>query len=161
MARSSSNFGRGSLFELISTARPAAGEHILADWILAPSPREDALARGERKFDQLFPLCSKTTLGLVREFQNAVIRDLVERTMAASEQLDVESILVSGGVAANSQLRATFVERAKAAGVEVFFPSRALSTDNAAMIAAAAYSRLRAGRLADFTLNADPSLSLA
>jgi len=123
--------------------------------------REEALARGERKFDQLLPLCSATTLGLVREFQNAVIRDLVDRTMAAAEELDVESILVSGGVAANSQLRATFEERAKAAGVEVFFPSRALSTDNAAMIAAAAFSRLRAGRVADLTLNADPSLSLA
>lgn len=122
--------------------------------------REEVLARGERKFDQLFPLCSPTTLGLIREFQNAVVRDLVERTMAAAEELDVESILVSGGVAANNQLRTTFEERAKAAGVEVFFPSRALSTDNAAMIAAAAYSRLRAGRLADLTLNADPSLSL-
>ncbi len=123
--------------------------------------REEALARGERKFDQLFPLCSSATLGLIREFQNAVVRDLVDRTMAAAEELDVESILVSGGVAANNQLRTTFEERAKAAGVPVFFPSRALSTDNAAMIAAAAYSRLRAGRLADLTLNADPSLSLA
>ena len=123
--------------------------------------REEALARGERKFDQLLPLCSPATLGLVRQFQNAVIRDLVDRTMAATEELDVESILVSGGVAANSQLRATFEERAKAAGVEVFFPSRALSTDNAAMIAAAAYPRLRAGILADLMLNADPSLALA
>jgi N6-L-threonylcarbamoyladenine synthase len=122
--------------------------------------REEALARGERKFDQLFPLCSATTLGLIREFQNAVVRDLVDRTMAAAEELDVESILVSGGVAANNQLRTTFEERAKAAGVEVFFPSRALSTDNAAMIAAAAYARLRAGRLADLKLNADPALPL-
>jgi N6-L-threonylcarbamoyladenine synthase len=123
--------------------------------------RAEALARGERNFDQLFPLCSGATLGLIREFQNAVVRDLVDRTMAAAEELRVESILVSGGVAANNQLRTTFEQRAKAAGVEVFFPSRALSTDNAAMIAAAAYSRLRAGRLADLTLNADPSLSLA
>jgi N6-L-threonylcarbamoyladenine synthase len=123
--------------------------------------REEALRRGERKFDQLLPLCSKTTLGLVREFQNAVIRDLVDRTMAAADELGVASILVSGGVAANSQLRTTFEERAKSAAIEVFFPSRALSTDNAAMIAAAAYSRLLAGRLADLTLNADPSLSLA
>jgi len=123
--------------------------------------REEALERGERKFDQLLPLCGPATLGLIREFQNAVVRDLVDRTMAAAEERDVESILVSGGVAANNQLRATFEERTKAAGMEVFFPSRALSTDNAAMIAAAAYSRLRAGRLADLTLNADPSLSLA
>jgi N6-L-threonylcarbamoyladenine synthase len=123
--------------------------------------REAALARGERKFEQLMPLCSAKTLGLVREFQNAVVRDLVERTMKAGEELSVESVLVSGGVAANSQLRATFEERAKAAGFDVFFPSRALSTDNAAMIAAAAYSRLRAGILADASLNADPSLALA
>jgi len=123
--------------------------------------REEALQRGERKFEQLLPLCSPKTLALVREFQNAVVRDLVERTMSAAEELGVESVLVSGGVAANSQLRTTFETRAKAAGVEVFFPSRALSTDNAAMIAAAAYSRFRNGILADLTLNADPSLGLA
>ena len=123
--------------------------------------REEALQRGERKFEQLLPLCSAQTLGLVREFQNAVVRDLVERTMRAAEDLGVESVLVSGGVAANSQLRATFEQRAKSTGVEVFFPSRALSTDNAAMIAAAAYSRFRNGIIADTTLNADPSLALA
>jgi len=52
----------------------------------------------------------------------------LKRTMSAAEGLGVESVLVSGGVAANSQLRATFEERTKSAGVEVFFPSRALST---------------------------------
>jgi N6-L-threonylcarbamoyladenine synthase len=123
--------------------------------------REEVLTRGDRKFEQVLPLCSAKTLALVREFQNAVVRDLVERTMSAAEELGVESVLVSGGVAANSQLRATFEERTKSAGVEVFFPSRALSTDNAAMIAAAAYSRFRAGIIADTTLNADPSLALA
>src|SRR6267154_317818 len=123
--------------------------------------REEALQRGERKFEQLLPLCSPKTLALVHEFQNAVVRDLVERTMRAAEELAVASVLVSGGVAANSQLRATFEERGKSAGVEVFFPSRALSTDNAAMIAAAAYSRFRASIVADTTLNADPSLALA
>jgi N6-L-threonylcarbamoyladenine synthase len=123
--------------------------------------REEALQRGERKYEQLLPLCSPQTLALVREFQNAVVRDLVERTMKAAEELSAESVLVSGGVAANGQLRATFEERASSAGIPVFFPSRALSTDNAAMIAAAAYSRLRHGILADVTLNADPSLALA
>jgi len=123
--------------------------------------REEALARGERTYEQLLPLCSPQTLALVREFQNAVVRDLVERTLAAAEELSAESILVSGGVAANSQLRATFEDRAKTRGLEVFFPSRALSTDNAAMIAAAAYSRFRAGIFADTSLNADPSLKLA
>src|SRR5690349_3612886 len=122
--------------------------------------REEALARGERKYEQLLLLCSPQTLALVREFQNAVVRDLVDRTLAAAEELSAESILVSGGVAANSQLRATFEDRARAKGLEVFFPSRALSTDNAAMIAAAAYFRFRAGELADASLNANPSLKL-
>lgn len=123
--------------------------------------REAALARGERQFDQLLPLCSPQTLGLIREFQNAVVRDLVERAMEAARALAAQTVLVSGGVAANSQLRATFEDRAKLASIEVFFPSRALSTDNAAMIAAAAYSRLRAGIRADASLNADPNLKLA
>jgi len=109
----------------------------------------------------LLPLCSPKTLGLLREFQNAVVRDLVDRTLAAADELSAESILVSGGVAANSQLRATFEERARSAGLDALFPSRALSTDNAAMIAAAAYPRFRAGAFADASLNADPSLALA
>ena len=123
--------------------------------------REEALVRGERKYEQLLPLCSPQTLALVREFQNAVVRDLVERTLGAAEELSAESVLVSGGVAANSQLRATFEDRARAKGLEVFFTSRALSTDNAAMIAAAAYFRFRTNEFADTSLNADPSLKLA
>jgi N6-L-threonylcarbamoyladenine synthase len=123
--------------------------------------RQAALARGERSFEQLLPLCSPQTLALIREFQNAVVRDLVDRTLAAAEQLSAETILVSGGVAANSQLRATFQERAGAAGLEALFPSRALSTDNAAMIAAAAFPSFCARAFADSSLNADASLALA
>src|SRR6266481_28452 len=123
--------------------------------------REEALVRGERKYEQLLPLCSGQTLALVREFQGAVVRDLVERTLGAAEEISAESVLVSGGVAANSQLRATFEDRARGKGLEVFFPSRALSTDNAAMIAAAAYFRFRTGQFADTSLNANPSLKLA
>lgn len=123
--------------------------------------REEALQRGERTFEQLLPLCSPQTLGLVWEFQRAVVRDLINRTMAAAEQLAVSSVLVSGGVAANSQLRRNFELIAKLKGIEVFFPSRALSTDNAAMIAAAAFERFRAGIFADASLNADASLALA
>jgi N6-L-threonylcarbamoyladenine synthase len=123
--------------------------------------REEALQRGERKFEQLLPLCSPQTLALVHEFQYAVVRDLVERTMMAAEELAVESVLASGGVAANSQLRTTFEERGKSKGIDVFFPSRALSTDNAAMIAAAAYEKFQAGVFGDWSLNADPSLALA
>jgi N6-L-threonylcarbamoyladenine synthase len=123
--------------------------------------REEALARGCRSFEELLPMCSAKTLGLIREFQNAVVRDLVERSLAAADQTSVSTILVSGGVAANQSLRATFEEKCSRRGLEVFFPSRALSTDNAAMIAAAAYSRYVHGKLADMSLNAAASLPLA
>jgi len=122
--------------------------------------REAALERGEGKFEQLLPLCSPQTLGLVREFQNTVVRDLCDRTFAAAEQTGATTILVTGGVAANTQLRSAFEKRGKSAGIQTFFPSRPLSTDNAAMIAAAAYARLRAGTVADTSLNATASLPL-
>ena len=98
---------------------------------------------------------------IFREFQNAVVRDLVERTMRAAEELNVPTVLVSGGVAANRQLRATFEERARNAGLNAFFPSHTLSTDNAAMIAAAAYPRFCNQIFADLSLNASASLPLA
>jgi N6-L-threonylcarbamoyladenine synthase len=123
--------------------------------------REGAIAEGRRSFEELLPLCTGDTLGLIREFQNAVVRDLLERTMAAAEKCSVETILVTGGVAANSQLRAAFKERAKAKAMSVYFPSRTLSTDNAAMIAAAAYPRYLRGIFADSALNAAASLPLA
>jgi len=125
------------------------------------SAREAAIARGERKFEQLLPLCSPEALALIREFQNTVVRDLRDRTFAAAEQCGASTILVSGGVAANAQLRNAFEERGKSSGIQIFFPSRALSTDNAAMIAAAAFPRFHAGIRADASLNATASLPLA
>src|ERR1700686_5447700 len=122
--------------------------------------RQAALDRGDNSFDTLVPLCDAQTLALIQEFQRSVVRTLVEQTMAAAETISAESILVSGGVAANSELRSAFEKRAVSSGMEGFFPSRALSTDNAAMIAAAAYSRFRAGLLADTSLNPDPALIL-
>jgi tRNA N6-adenosine threonylcarbamoyltransferase len=132
-----------------------------ADYAPEIQSRDAAVARGERRFDQLVPLCSRKTLGLVKEFQNAVVRELVERTTKAAEELGVPTILVSGGVAANRQLRVTFEERAAALGRKAYFPSLALSTDNAAMIAAAAYPRFRNKVFANVRLNASPSLPLA
>jgi N6-L-threonylcarbamoyladenine synthase len=122
--------------------------------------RQAALERGDNSFEKLLPLCDAQTLALIHEFQRAVVRTLVEQTMAAAETISAESILASGGVAANSELRAAFEKRAASSGMEVFFPSRALSTDNAAMIAAAGYSRFRAGLLGDTSLNPDPALIL-
>ena len=122
--------------------------------------REEAIERGDRKFGQLLPLCGPSVLGLVREFQNAVVGDLVSRTLSAAEEVHAASVIVSGGVAANARLRASFEERASRQGLAAYFPSRALSTDNAAMIAAAAYPRLCAGVLAGASLNAAATLPL-
>src|ERR1700730_6298971 len=122
--------------------------------------RQGALERGDNTFEKLLPLCDQQTLTLIHEFQRSVVRTLLEQTMAAAGTISADSILVSGGVAANSDLRAAFEKRAVSSGMEVFFPSRALSTDNAAMIAAAAYSRFRAGLVADTSLNPDPALIL-
>ncbi len=111
--------------------------------------------------------CSQATLDLIASFQRAVVTDLVERTLAAAESSGVQSILVSGGVACNSLLRERFAEavgaRAPHAGSprrQVFFPSPALSTDNAAMIAAAGYFKLMSGHRADSTLTARASFPL-
>ena len=65
-------------------------------------------------------------------------------------------ILVTGGVAANRELRARFTAEADRRGLRVAFPTLALSTDNAAMIAAAAWPRYVAGDFADGSLSADP-----
>lgn len=123
--------------------------------------REEAIAQGRRKFEEIVPLCSAGTLALVRAFQEAVVGELAGRAFTATEERQAGSILISGGVAANSRLRAEFESRGAAAGLPIYFPSRALSTDNAAMIAAAAYPKFRAGLRADLRLNADPSLALA
>jgi N6-L-threonylcarbamoyladenine synthase len=112
--------------------------------------------RGRADGDDLRRQCSQDTLDLVASFQNAVVRDLVERTLLAAETERVGSILVSGGVACNSLLRQRFY--AAAGARRVFFPSLALSTDNAAMIAAAGYYRLGAGFRADSSLTAHASL---
>jgi len=122
--------------------------------------RDEVLASGERSADALRGLSSQTTLDLVASFQHAVVGNLVARTLAAAENFNTESVLVSGGVAANRELRARFELESAKRGLEAFFPSRALSTDNAAMIAAAAYSKFVAGERADASLNATPNFPL-
>ena len=123
--------------------------------------RRRALDRGERTADKLLPLCSAQTLGLVASFQNRVVAELVRRTAQAADTTAARSILVSGGVAANNELRCSFERDGGHSGVPVFFPSRELSTDNAAMIGAAAYPKLLSGQLAGLDLNAEPVLPLA
>jgi N6-L-threonylcarbamoyladenine synthase len=122
--------------------------------------RRQALARGQRSADLLRELSSPQTLDLIASFQRGVVSNLVARTFAAARQLSVRTILVSGGVSANSELRRACETEAAVQKLDVYFPSRALSTDNAAMIAAAGHPRLLAGEHEDFTLNAEANLSL-
>jgi N6-L-threonylcarbamoyladenine synthase len=115
-----------------------------------PKPKlEDYLAR-----------CDKLTLDLVASFQRAIVEDLVGRTLAAARAYDVATLFVTGGVAANQELRQTFEREAAKEGLPVYFPSRPLSTDNAAMIAAAAYPKFLAKDFAPMDFSAEAALVL-
>jgi N6-L-threonylcarbamoyladenine synthase len=105
-------------------------------------------------------LCDQQTLDLVASFQYAVVGNLLRQTFAAAESLGARGIVVSGGVAANSELRRRFQAEADRRGLPIAFPSLALSTDNAAMIAAAAWPKLLAHNFAPEDLGATPQLRL-
>jgi N6-L-threonylcarbamoyladenine synthase len=93
-------------------------------------------------------------------FQAAVVDVLVEKTVRAVKHTGVENVCVAGGVAANRGLRARLTQRAAEEGFHVHFPTLDLCTDNAAMIAAAAYPMYEIGKFHDLDLNAIASLSL-
>jgi N6-L-threonylcarbamoyladenine synthase len=128
--------------------------------LAAAAERRAAALSGREKptLAEVLTLCDAETLGLIASFQRAVVENLIERTLLAAARYGAGTVLVSGGVAANRELRARFVERAQ--GLRVLFPSLALSTDNAAMIAAAAWPRLQAGLVATQALSAQPRLQL-
>jgi N6-L-threonylcarbamoyladenine synthase len=100
------------------------------------------------------------TLNLIASFQSAVVKNLVRQTFAAANHFGSRGILVSGGVAANRLLRERMSALAGAACLPIAFPTVALSTDNAAMIAAAAWPKLLARDFAAETLEATPQLRL-
>jgi N6-L-threonylcarbamoyladenine synthase len=110
--------------------------------------------------DDYLAQCDKQTLNLVASFQHAVVEDLVGKTLAAARAYDVATLLVTGGVAANNELRERFDKRASRDGLPVYFPSRPLSTDNAAMIAAAAYPKFLAKDLAPMDFSAEAGMAL-
>jgi N6-L-threonylcarbamoyladenine synthase len=118
----------------------------------------DAPAR--HTIEDALATCDPQTLDLIASFQHAVVGDLMKKTFAAAESLGAQRILVTGGVAANRELRSRFTVEAAHRHLGVLFPTLALSTDNAAMIAAAAWPRLLSGDFAPADLSADPSLAL-
>jgi N6-L-threonylcarbamoyladenine synthase len=100
------------------------------------------------------------TRDLLASFQYTVIEELLRHAASAAERMEeARSLIVSGGVACNSGLRSAATR--SALGMPVFFPTAALSTDNAVMIAAAAFPKFRKGELADLSAAAEPNLALA
>ncbi|MGH7930250.1 MAG: carbamoyltransferase N-terminal domain-containing protein, partial [Candidatus Binatia bacterium] len=97
---------------------------------------------------------------IAASFQEAVVDMLVQPAVRAARNTGVERIVLSGGVAANSRLRAKMKEKAGAENIETFFPAHKFCTDNGAMIALAGYEWLKRGRRAEYGLNADADLTL-
>lgn len=112
------------------------------------------------KLEDYLAACDRETLDLVASFQRAVVDDLGEKTLAAARTYDVATVFVTGGVAANNELRQRFEASAAQEGLPVFFPSRPLSTDNAAMIAAAAYPKWVVKDFAAMDFSAEAGLGL-
>lgn len=103
---------------------------------------------------------SQAIKDLAASFQSVVVRSLVGTTERVAADYGPQTLIVAGGVACNQALRDASQEAASRMGIPVYFPSRHLSTDNAAMIAAAGTVKLQAGERAGFDLNADVTLRL-
>jgi N6-L-threonylcarbamoyladenine synthase len=98
---------------------------------------------------------------IAASFQEAVVDVLCAKTIKAAQQVGARGIVLGGGVSANSLLRSTMTTRGQQAGFSVALPSRAMCTDNAAMIASAAWYRLLSDGPMDLSCGAYPNLKLA
>jgi N6-L-threonylcarbamoyladenine synthase len=124
-----------------------------ANLIHAKPSNPEALAAALTHFDT-------ETLNLIASFQAAVTHYLTRTTLSAAEHFGARGLLVSGGVAANSELRRRLSAEATRHHLPIAFPTIALSTDNAAMIAAAAWPKFLARQFAPDTLEPTPQLRL-
>lgn len=97
-----------------------------------------------------------TVYDMAAGFQAALVEVLVEKTLRAARLYQARSILIAGGVAANSELRRLMGKRSRVEGYDLYFPSLKLCTDNAAMIAGCAYNSYLQGHFAPLDLNACP-----
>ena len=101
-----------------------------------------------------------STADVAASFQEAVVDVLVTRARRAAADVGARALCLAGGVAANSLLRSRIEAACAEDGIGAFLPSRALCTDNAAMVAAAGYWRLTRGDRSGLDLGADPNLRL-
>lgn len=106
------------------------------------------------------PLSEQDVADLCASFQRVVVTTLIDRTFDAARRFQARSIGIAGGVSANSRLRADLKMHGHLREMPTFVPSLNLSTDNAAMIAAAGLRRFRMGVTAPADLNADAALAL-
>ncbi|RAK07089.1 O-sialoglycoprotein endopeptidase [Halanaerobium saccharolyticum] len=97
---------------------------------------------------------------LAASFQEAVVDSLASNLIKAVQEYKVESVVISGGVAANQRLREVIAERLKEHNLELYYPPLELCTDNAAMIGAVAYYQYLERDFAPLSLSAEPSLKL-
>jgi len=107
------------------------------------------------------PMDQQDVADLCASFQRVVVESLLDRTFEAARWLGARSIGIAGGVSANSRLRRDALERGERAGLPVFVPPISLSTDNAAMIAAAGLRRLERGESSGLNFNAEPTLAIS
>jgi N6-L-threonylcarbamoyladenine synthase len=98
---------------------------------------------------------------IAASFQAAVVDVLCAKTIKAAQQVGAQGIVLGGGVSANTFLRSEMTRRGGEAGFKVALPSRAMCTDNAAMIAAAAWHRLKSDGPRELDCGAYPNLKLA
>jgi N6-L-threonylcarbamoyladenine synthase len=135
-------------------------------WVEAAGLEEETARRRELlrthsnpSVEEWLAATPQATRDLLASFQSAVVRELLKRAAASAEQIGARSVIVSGGVACNSGLRAA--TRNARLPLPVHFPSPGLSTDNAAMIAAAAFPKHSRQQFAKFDVAASANLPLA
>lgn len=122
--------------------------------------RHVTLRRQALAIDDAHPLPDAEVRDICASFQRVVVETLLDQLFAAAEACGAASAGIAGGVSANRLLRQEATSRGAARGLPMFIPALSLSTDNAAMIAAAGLRRYRAGCVTDWSLNADASLPL-
>jgi N6-L-threonylcarbamoyladenine synthase len=131
-------------------------------WFEARDLRDEVAARKalmNPRLEDWLRATPQATLDLLASFQATVIEELLKRAVHSADEIDARNLIISGGVACNIGLRLAAQKRRL--NYPVLFPAKSLSTDNAAMIAAAAFPKLARGEFADWSLKAQANLALA